>query len=348
MQDRRSSETAMRLLLAVARGGHRAGRAFPGFETDRSSNRVAEILAEAARIVGSEASAEDRVVAIRLLVLGDSRSAAVRLPELLDARQPAPIQLAALQALAEILDRTIAERIVARWKSMSPVVRREAIEVLVSRREAIETLLNAFSNRAITSAEVDSGRLTQLRSHPDPAIRERAQQALASATNSSSGRAEVVRTYRPSLQLAGNPDRGRVTFMRVCATCHRADGQGIDVGPNLATVAVRSPEDLLVHVLDPNREVAPNYLNYNVALQSGRLVSGMLADETASSLTLRRAEGAFDVLPRDQVESIASTGVSLMPEGLEQGLSHQDLANLITFIRSIAPPNPSRPGPAAR
>jgi len=129
--------------------------------------------------------------------------------------------------------------------------------------------------------------------------------------------------------------------VKTCATCHQAEGRGIDVGPNLATVTNRSPDELLVHILDPNREVAPNFVNYNVATESGRVFSGIIAEESAGALVLKRAEGASDVIPRDQIETVASTGISLMPEGLEKGLSHQDLADLIAFVRSIRPAPPA-------
>jgi putative heme-binding domain-containing protein len=88
-------------------------------------------------------------------------------------------------------------------------------------------------------------------------------------------------------------------------------------------------------VLDPNREVASNYVNYNVALDDGRVVSGIIASETASALTLKRAEGVTDVVPRSQIEAVTSTGLSLMPDGLEKGLTAQDFADLIAFVKSI-------------
>jgi putative heme-binding domain-containing protein len=122
--------------------------------------------------------------------------------------------------------------------------------------------------------------------------------------------------------------------------CHQAEGKGIDVGPNLATVATRTPEDLLVHILDPNREVSPSFVNYSVATTDGRILSGVLAEESANSVTLKRAEGATDVVPRSRIESIASSGLSLMPEGLEKGLTPQDLADLIAYVRAIQPVAP--------
>ena len=118
------------------------------------------------------------------------------------------------------------------------------------------------------------------------------------------------------------------------------------MGPNLATVTNRSPEDLLVHILDPNREVAPNFVNYNVATVQGRVISGIIAEESANAIVVKRAEGATDVIPRDQIEQVKSTGVSLMPEGLEKGLSAQDLADLIAFVRSIRRDEPGITAPA--
>jgi putative heme-binding domain-containing protein len=120
------------------------------------------------------------------------------------------------------------------------------------------------------------------------------------------------------------------------------------VGPNLASVSGRTPDDLLLHILDPNREVAPNFVNYSVATDSGRVYSGIIAEESATALVLKRAEGATDVVARDQIEQITSTGVSLMPEGLEKGLSPRDMANLIAFVRSIRPPSLGPAPPASR
>ncbi len=76
-------------------------------------------------------------------------------------------------------------------------------------------------------------------------------------------------------------------------------------------------------------------MNYNIATESGRVVSGIIAEESATALVLKRAEGTSDMIPREKIEAITSSGVSLMPEGLEKGLSRQDLANLIAYLRSI-------------
>jgi putative heme-binding domain-containing protein len=237
--------------------------------------------------------------------------------------------------LQGITDPAVARSVLAHWKAMSPAVRREAAELLFSRPERIAALVEALESKALPVAEIEPDRLRQLRSIKDPALRNRAARLLDSAASSKSDRPAVIAMFRPALSLAGQPARGGEVFQRVCATCHKVAGRGTDVGPDLATVTGRSPEDLLMHILDPNREVAPNYVNYNVATSDGRTLSGIIAAESAGSITLRRAEGVTDVVPRSQVEAIASTGVSLMPEGLEKGLQPQDLADLIAFLKAL-------------
>src|SRR6185503_7467864 len=104
-------------------------------------------------------------------------------------------------------------------------------------------------------------------------------------------RPDVVNDYKPSLALPGDSTRGKAIFAKTCAACHRLDGAGTDIGPNLAAMQARGAEAILVNVLDPNREVNPQYVDYVVTTRDGRTLTGLLAAENASALTLRRGEG---------------------------------------------------------
>jgi putative heme-binding domain-containing protein len=95
---------------------------------------------------------------------------------------------------------------------------------------------------------------------------------------------------------------------------------------------------LLIDIFDPSREVDPRYINYVITNNAGRVFTGMIASETASSVTLRRAEKAEDVLLRSQIEEIQATAKSLMPENLETQLGKQDVADLIAYLQSVAAP----------
>jgi putative heme-binding domain-containing protein len=291
----------------------------------------------ASQVAQGDGDPGERIEAIRLLGLGPIDRALAVLPPLLDARQPGEVQLAALQALGAIPDRRVGPLVVGRWKELGPAGRREAAEVLFARADRVAALLDAVEAKQIAPADLDPGRRQQLLSLPEAAVRQRAA-ALFGAAGTGSDRARVIAEYRQALDLGGDSARGRLVFAKTCAACHKAEGRGADVGPDLATVVGRTPEDLLIQILDPNREVPPAYLNYTVATTDGRVLSGLIAGETAGALTLKRAEGLTDVVPRDRIEAVASSGLSLMPEGLEQGLDSQAMADLIAFLRGLGSP----------
>ncbi len=117
------------------------------------------------------------------------------------------------------------------------------------------------------------------------------------------------------------------------------ENEGFEVGPDLlSALRNKSPEQLLNDILDPSREVDPRYLNYQIITNKGQTFSGLIAADTASSVTLRRGEKAEDVILRSQIDEIHTTGKSVMPEGLEMQLSKQDAADLIIYLRSVAAP----------
>jgi putative heme-binding domain-containing protein len=106
----------------------------------------------------------------------------------------------------------------------------------------------------------------------------------------------------------------------------------------LSALRNKSREQLLTDLLDPSREVDPRYLNYVITTKKGQTLTGLIAAETASSVTLRRGEKAEDTVLRSQIEEIQATAKSLMPEGLEMQLNKQDVADLIAYLRGVAVP----------
>jgi len=147
-----------------------------------------------------------------------------------------------------------------------------------------------------------------------------------------SPRKEVVAKYQAALSMNGDAARGRKVFETVCATCHRAGDLGKDVGPNLATIRQWNPEQVLINILDPNREVAPNFVAYTVETKEGRTLDGIITDESAASLTLKRAEGVTETVLRRDIAQLSGSGLSLMPEGLEAAVRVEQMADLIAFL----------------
>jgi len=145
-------------------------------------------------------------------------------------------------------------------------------------------------------------------------------------------RQTLVTTYKDSLSLTGDIDRGREHFRKNCSGCHRVENIGYELAPNLATIKARGAETLLTAILDPSREVNPQYLNYVILMDDGRVTAGMIADEGATSLLLRRADNASETLLRIDIDEIKNSGLSLMPEGFEKTLDQQGMADLIVYL----------------
>jgi putative heme-binding domain-containing protein len=170
--------------------------------------------------------------------------------------------------------------------------------------------------------------------HRNEQIRALAEQLFG---GDSSPRQAVIDDYEAALQTTGSAEAGRDVFAKTCSVCHRFGDTGIALGPDLASSPNRAPEAMLVHVLDPNRYVMPNYVQYVVLDMTGRTYTGMIAAQTATSVTLKREKGETDTILRASIDELSSTGKSLMPEGLEKTVSIAQMADLFAYLQSIPP-----------
>jgi putative membrane-bound dehydrogenase-like protein len=278
-----------------------------------------------------------RTTAVRLLGAGPFAVAGPALQELLEPQNPGELQMAAVRALSLHTDSRVADMLLSQWNSYSPMVRREVLEALFAMPGRLTQLLDAIEHKRVLAGQLEPVRLEQLRNHASEPVRRRARSLLAG--QATADRKKVLKAYRPAVDLEGDVGRGRALFRKTCATCHRLENQGVEVGPDLlSALRNKSREALLVDILDPSREVDPRYINYVVTTKAGRVFTGMVAAETASSVTLRRAERAEDTVLRSQIDDIRGTAKSVMPEGLEAQLGKQDVADVIAYLQSVATP----------
>lgn len=293
---------------------------------------IEELVAASLQVAADDdAEAVARVAAIEQLAMGKFDVVAPTLGELIAPHQPQEVQAAALAALGQFSEGEISEPIVAAWRGMSPTLRLQGADLLLSRAATAAALVAAVESGELTSRDLDPSTIQRLKTYADGAVRERAAKALAA---SGSTRSEVLAAYQAALELEGNVDHGRALFRKHCAVCHRREGVGTEVGADLATVLTRTPEALLVNVLDPNREVDPKFIQYNIVTVDGLAHSGVVSAETASTVTLTGAEKATQTVPRADIDVMVSTGLSLMPEGFEREIDPQGVADLIAYLRS--------------
>ncbi|WP_165243804.1 PVC-type heme-binding CxxCH protein [Paludisphaera soli] len=292
------------------------------------------LFADAATIAsdGAEPPAR-RARAAAILGQSDYDRAAAVLTPLIGPSEPPALQSAAVKALAGFDRPEVAATLLGPWKGYTPGLRAEVVALLLGRRTWLGPLLDAVQAGTVAPGQIPPTRRTLLLKDADPAVRARAEALFAA--ESIGPRAEAVAKFLPALAKPGDPDRGRAVFDRECLSCHKVGERGHAVGPNLAGVRRRTAEEILRSILDPNREVSPEFLEYTVALDDGRVASGLVAAETPASVTLRGREGLEQTLLRRNVAEIAGTGKSLMPEGLETTVTPTEMADLIAFLLRI-------------
>jgi putative membrane-bound dehydrogenase-like protein len=299
----------------------------------KAETLMKSLLAAAAKRAADEsAPLKARVAAVEQLRLAMFADQQELLASLLAPAAAAELQAAAIATLASFDAGPVADLILSRFAGLSPRLKAQATDVLLSRPAWTLTLLSAIESGQLSMGDLDPVKLKLLAEHRDARIRTRANKLLL---NSQLGRrTDVVEAYRGVLEMKGDAARGKQVFAKTCAACHKVQGTGNDIGPNLAAMKARGPEAILLNVLDPNREVNPQYLNYAVLLIDGRQLTGLIASETATSLTLKRADNATDNILRIDIDQLKSTGMSLMPEGMEKQIDQAAMADLLEFLRT--------------
>ena len=299
--------------------------------------RITKLMQEAAAI-GADVSRSpiERVSAMEMFPFFPWDQARGSLFAALSPQESREVQRAALKVLASRSESEVAGELITRWKQLTPPVREEAMTILLSRPAWQPLVVEALESGQIPAAQLSIPHRQQILRWTDKALVARAERILGPAA--SSPRKEIVEKYRLALsKLAESKSptdaaKGAIVYRRECANCHQLGKEGFAVGPNLATIRHRSPQEILIHVLDPNREVSPDFVEYSVLLTDGRTLAGLIASETDAGLTLRRSEGKEDTILRREIEQIASSGKSLMPEGVEQKVTPVEMADLVAFL----------------
>jgi putative membrane-bound dehydrogenase-like protein len=286
--------------------------------------------ARAASADGARPVAE-RVEAIGLLsLLADADFAA-----LLSAKEPHEVQIAAIRAMAGRPAEYAGPKLLEGWAGFTAPVRREILSVLFGRAEGVRIVLDRLEKGELRPVEFDPVHRSELLRHPDAAVRNRAKALLS--PKGSEEREEVIREYVAKMaNLKGDRTRGEKVYTTNCATCHRLAGKGIKVGPDLEGVLGRERQALIVDILDPNRAMDPSYQMYVVRTTANETVNGILATETPAGLTLRRAGGEETTILRRDIAEIKAWPASLMPDGIENNVKPQDLADLLEFLKPPA------------
>ncbi|MCA9203362.1 MAG: c-type cytochrome, partial [Planctomycetales bacterium] len=218
------------------------------------------------------------------------------------------------------------------FRSESPAVRTALLNAVLARANRTQLLLDEIEAGHIKPSELDRVHSTRLLSHPDTKLRQTAARLFADAIPAD--RQQVLADYQIALSMPADTLRGRAVFQKNCATCHRIGDVGVNVAPDISDSRTKQPSQLLADILQPNRAIDNNYVNYVVVTEDGQSLSGIVAAETATSVTFRQPENKTVTLLRTDIAEMRSTGQSLMPEGLERNISLAEMADLLSFIKN--------------
>lgn len=302
------------------RGGEDKGRVFvvrpSGRQEARAKARTTNLSsASTEQLVAAMASSNGwmRDTAQRLLIERGDASAIPGLKKLLVALPPARIQAAfTIMQLGGMPP----EELFVMLKSLAPHVR---TATLTATGSANDNLFIELEKPLLQQAPAKA---------PVAAV-------MPVITNNNPNRQKVVAKYVADAgKLEGDAKRGAAVFQKVCMICHKVGDLGIEVGPDLKTVATKPREQLIEAIFDPNRAVEQRNAATQVTKKDKTLVVGQLASETPGNITIRMPGGAEIVVLRADIQELKTLTTSIMPEGLESVLTSQDVADVLTFITS--------------
>ena len=299
-----------------------------------TESKAAHELIDSARalISSSEETEPRRLAAVKSLQYAKQLDITSALMTLAVSNASATLRLAALDAIAAHHEPTVGAKLLAVFSAQTPPLKRAMLDVLLADDATCDALLKEIEAGTIKANELDSTRQVRLTKHRNKDLATRADKLFAA--NVSADRAAVVTAYQVSLEKKGDVLRGRAVFEKNCVTCHRVAGLGVNVGPDIADTYNRSPAYLLTNILDPNRAVDANYFGYTLATTNAKLYTGLVKNETASSITIRMPEGKEETILRTDVDELKSSGLSLMPIGLEKSITVDQMADLLTFLKN--------------
>jgi putative heme-binding domain-containing protein len=295
-----------------------------------------------------ETSPERRAQALDALIAVGDDSLETGVGALFGEPSQNPIELrsAALASLSRVDAPWVAATVLGSYEKLEPELRPRAIELLTERRPWAEALLDAIGRGDIPASALNANQVRNLRARGDAALTKKVEQHWGVVRDERNpAREAVIAELRPLLRKrSGNPHAGQEVFKRVCGQCHKMYGEGQDVGPDITRNGRASFEQLLSNVFDPSLVIGAAYQASTVVTTEGRVLTGLVAENSPSRVVLKVQGGKQETIPRAEVEEMKTSALSLMPEDLEKQLKPEELVDLFAYITLDKPPD----DPAAR
>ncbi|GAA5219408.1 c-type cytochrome [Membranihabitans marinus] len=275
-------------------------------------------------------SGKERGQYLQFLILTDPLPYVEDLEKMIVPSEEVDVQKSALEIYSRVEGTMGAQYVLDHWTSLTVGLRDVAINIFMKDDAGVMLLLDAFETKKISPDELGYRRSVRLNQYRDEEIRKRAR-AILTADQS----AEVIQSYRASLDLDGDEKAGFEVFKANCSICHQVRGKsGVSYGPDLGTVHNWKAEDLLANILNPSLSIAPGFDMWEVEVNNGEPLLGIIINETSTAIELKMGPSEQQTINRQEIKSIrVIPSMSLMPSFANQ-LEMQELADLIAFLRN--------------
>lgn len=320
------------LVAAITKSGQ-APLVFRLKQGDESA--IAEGLQQ---LVDAKTKTDDRLLLVR--TFGETRhpKAMPALWSVASNSAPNALRKAAFIALSAYDDESIGEKATALLPALPSDVQTAAFALLASRTKWSERLLNAVESGRVRRALVPDDVADRLRASKDNSIRATAARLLPRASSVSATLQARLSEITTAVQRApGNPYRGEATYIQRCAACHKLFFKGGNIGPDLTPYQRDNLSTLLLSIVNPNAEIREGFQYYTVETRDGRTLSGFFVDRDNQVTVLRGMDGENITLRASEILELQPMGRSLMPEGLLDGLSDQELRDFFAYLRISQP-----------
>jgi putative membrane-bound dehydrogenase-like protein len=317
--------------LVAAGGGSLSLRVRQGDET-----AIHEVLAA---LDSADTEPATRIEYARLFgeVLQDE--AVGKLLAIVESSENAELVAAALASLQAYDDERIAATVLARLPSFSDELRESGLALLASRAGWAGQLLAAIGQHKIEAALVPPDVVRRMAMHRDPAIGETLVRLWPDLDQRSSAAVADSLARATSAMENGDADlyRGHALFTQTCAKCHVLFREGGQIGPDLTSHQRDDTPRMLLAVANPSLEIREGFETWTVTTDDGRVLTGFLFDQDANVVVLRGADGQNVTVRRESIEDMSKSPASLMPEGLLDELSDQQIRDLFSYLRTSQP-----------
>ncbi len=291
-----------------------------------------DLLAAAADSAKSDSARIDAARQLIDLRKNDPQSARDVLA-LVTAKTPPEVASGLIGAVSRSDSPEVGTALVDAMGPLTPAARQAVALALLGKTDWTGSLVGGIEAGKVPMALLTLSQSQALAAHPDRSIANRAKALLARGGGlPDPDREKVIQALSAVVLKGGDASRGKEVFKKECAKCHIHSGEGGKVGPDLTGMAAHPKSELIVHILDPSRSVEGNFLQYTVSTTDGRVTNGLLAGETKTSIELIDAEGKKQTILRDDIDELASSKKSLMPEGFEKTIPAEGLADLLQFL----------------